>query len=174
MSLRIRADRSLFLLFYWDSHYFSQPCGPRSSGGFAPQKEQRCDASPYLFWGTNPLGISRSYAKIYDLQGTRRWQRMKLKIQTKTIFAVVQFLSLTLMVAAWICSRTWSATDSHVRSQLQMLGGPEAIHVYENHRDHKIHQVRMWGFSLGGLIFLVSSFGCIACSSPRRMPGKNY
>jgi len=42
----------------------SNPAGHDLPAALRPKKEQRCDASPYLFWSTNPLGNSRSYAKI--------------------------------------------------------------------------------------------------------------
>jgi hypothetical protein len=88
---------------------------------------------------------------------------MKPRIHHKSLFAAIQFLSLVLMAAAWIASHTWSASDSHIRTQIQR-GGPEAVQAYLIHRDGKIQQVRAWGISCGGMIFLASSMGAFFSS----------
>ena len=97
---------------------------------------------------------------------------MKPRIHSKSLFAAIQFLSLVLMAAAWIGSRTWRATDSHIRSKIER-GGPEAVQAYKGHRGHrdrKIQNVRAWGFSCGGLIFLFSSIGAFCASRTNEIP----
>jgi len=56
--------KSYFYLLYSKSSFATNPSGHDLPAALRPQKEKRYDALLYPFWNTNPLGISRSYAKI--------------------------------------------------------------------------------------------------------------